>query len=540
MKSFLNRRGAETQRKTRPGLLFSAPLRLCGSILLLLACTAHAADPAALYQQHCASCHGPDRLGLMGPALFPENLERLKPAEAVKVITEGRAATQMAGFRDKLAPDDIAALAKWIATPVNPAPAWSQAQMLASRVVHFPPGSLPDKPVFAADPMNLFIVVEGGDHHVSVLDGDALTPIHRFQSRYALHGGPKFTPDGRYVFFASRDGWISKFDIWNLKTVAEIRAGINTRNLAVSDDGKFVMVANYLPRTLVVLDGDLKPLKTLEAKSLDGKEVSRVSAVYDAAPRHSFIAAMKDMPELWEISYDQEAPLVFDGFVHDYKMAEGMAKPGFLHPRRTRLEQPLDDFFFDQAYQNVMGAGRAGGSGQVVNLNARQKMASLDLPGMPHLGSGITWQRQGTTVMVSPNLKEGVLSVIDMKTWKTIAHIKTLGPGFFLRSHELSPYAWTDSMMSPKFKDTLQVIDKEKLEVVAQLTPEPGKTLAHVEFTRDGRYVLASLMELIENGGALIIFDAKTFKEVKRLPMNKPVGKYNVYNKVTRSEGTSH
>jgi hypothetical protein len=27
---------------------------------------------------------------------------------------------------------------------------------------------------------------------------------------------------------------------------------------------------------------------------------------------------------------------------------------------------------------------------------------------------------------------------------------------------------------------------------------------------------------------------------VKRIPMKKPVGKYNVYNKITRSEGTSH
>ena len=26
-----------------------------------------------LYQTHCASCHGADRLGGMGPALLPEN-----------------------------------------------------------------------------------------------------------------------------------------------------------------------------------------------------------------------------------------------------------------------------------------------------------------------------------------------------------------------------------------------------------------------------------------------------------------------------------
>jgi hypothetical protein len=66
---------------------------------------------------------------------------------------------------------------------------------------------------------------------------------------------------------------------------------------------------------------------------------------------------------------------------------------------------------------------------------------------------------------------------------------------------------------------------------------EPGKTLAHIEFTKDGRYALASVWEM---DGALIVYDATTLKEVKRLPMSKPVGKYNVWNKITRSEGTSH
>ena len=66
---------------------------------------------------------------------------------------------------------------------------------------------------------------------------------------------------------------------------------------------------------------------------------------------------------------------------------------------------------------------------------------------------------------------------------------------------------------------------------------EPGKTLAHIEFTRDGRYALASVWEM---DGALIVYDATTFKEVQRLPMSKPVGKYNVWNKISRSEGTSH
>jgi hypothetical protein len=76
--------------------------------------------------------------------------------------------------------------------------------------------------------------------------------------------------------------------------------------------------------------------------------------------------------------------------------------------------------------------------------------------------------------------------------------------------------------------------------MVAKISAEPGKTLAHVEFDRYGRYVLASLWERKQDGGAIIVYDAKTFKEIKRIAMDKPVGKYNLYNKITRSEGTSH
>jgi hypothetical protein len=120
-------------------------------------------------------------------------------------------------------------------------------------------------------------------------------------------------------------------------------------------------------------------------------------------------------------------------------------------------------------------------------------------------------------VMATPNLKEGLVTVIDMKDWSTVKTIPTLGPGFFMRSHENTPYAWTDSMMS-KGKDTLQVIDKRTLEKVAEVKTDPGKTLAHVEFTRDGKYVLASLWERKADGGALIVFDAATFKEAEAHP----------------------
>jgi hypothetical protein len=94
--------------------------------------------------------------------------------------------------------------------------------------------------------------------------------------------------------------------------------------------------------------------------------------------------------------------------------------------------------------------------------------------------------------------------------------------------------------MSKTGKDTLQVIDKRTLERVAEVKTDPGKTLAHIEFDRHGKVALASLWERQSDGGALIVLDAKTFKEIKRIPMDKPVGKYNLHNKITKSEGTSH
>lgn len=507
-------------------------------LTLLLAAAGAAADPGMerLYAEHCAACHGAQRLGGMGPALLPGNLERLRRPAAQQVIAEGRAATQMPGFAASLSGQEIARLTEYIYAPAPQPPVWGLEQIRASHALRHPPGTLPDTPAFSADPLNLFVVVETGDHHATVLDGDRLEPLARFATRYALHGGPKFSPDGRYVHFASRDGWITRYDLYNLTVVAEVRAGINTRNAAVSSDGRYVMVANYLPHTLVVLDAaTLQPLQVIPVADAGGR-TSRVSAVYDAAPRKSFVAALKDIPEVWEIPYGDDAPPVYRGLVHDYRMGEALAEPGKFAVRVTLLDDYLDDFFFDPSYAYVIGASRDGAGGQVVNLDVRRKITAVDLPGLPHLGSGITWEYQGRLVLATPNLRQGVVSVIDMKSWKTLKRIDTLGPGFFMRSHENTRYAWVDVFFGPD-KDALHVIDKASLEIVATLRPAPGKTAAHVEFTRDGRYALVSVWDM---DGALVVYDAESLAEVKRIPMKRPSGKYNVHNKITRSAGTSH
>ncbi len=58
-----------------------------------------------------------------------------------------------------------------------------------------------------------------------------------------------------------------------------------------------------------------------------------------------------------------------------------------------------------------------------------------------------------------------------------------------------------------------------------------------MEFDKTGAHAELSIWGV---DGAVIVYDTKTLKEVKRLKMSKPSGKYNVHNKINFEEGTSH
>lgn len=465
-----------------------------------------------LYSKHCAECHANNRYGSMGPALLPDNLERIKKSDALSITLKGRQATQMPGFESQIKAEEAQLLIDYLYRPLSEMPVWNIDDIQKSHKIQSDINNLSIKPQYKADPLNLFFVVELGDHHVTVLDGDKFEKLDRFPTAHALHGGIKYTPDGRYAFYSSRDGWINSYDVYNLKPIAEIRAGLNTRNIAVSADGKYVAVGNYLPHDVVILKAPtLEVIKVLPALT-SKNESSRVSAIYTARPRNSFVVALKDAPELFELDY-----------TNNFEM------------KRFTTVEPLDDFFFDQDYKNILGSSRKG-EGWVINLSESKPAKKVPLSGMPHLGSGISWMYKGKRVIAAPNLRENKISILDSVKWEILKEIPTEGPGFFLRSHEKTPYAWADVFLG-KNKDSVLLIDKRRLEITKTLQPAPGKTAAHVEFDRWGKYALLSIWE---DPGELLIIDTKTLKIKKRIPMRKPSGKYNIYNKTRLSEGTSH
>lgn len=104
------------------------------------------------------------------------------------------------------------------------------------------------------------------------------------------------------------------------------------------------------------------------------------SAVFHMPQRRTFVVAWPASGELWEIPLDRRAPPLFEGLVHDWRLGEGIATPGYLGIRRTMLGVPLPELTFADADASWL-AGLVGDEVRIVHLDVRRQIASLVLPG---------------------------------------------------------------------------------------------------------------------------------------------------------------
>ena len=203
-----------------------------------------------------------------------------------------------------------------------------------------------------------------------------------------------------------------------------------------------------------------------------------MSAVYQARPRDSFIAALKDVPEIWEIATDPNAPPVYSGLVHSHEKGMVEALPssqGLFALRRIEVPEPLDDFFFDPPYRNLIGSAREGKAAIVVNLTVGRDIKRLDMPGLPHLGSGIAWSWNGRPVMATPHLEGRQDQRARHAGLVADQGDRYAGAGLLhAQPRELRPMPGPTGCWARK-KDTMSIIDKRTLEIVRTVTPAPGQ-----------------------------------------------------------------
>lgn len=119
----------------------------------------------------------------------------------------------------------------------------------------------------------------------------------------------------------------------------------DSNNAASSVNNQYIINHDLVSNSLII--HSVKTNKQLiSIPVIDKKgEFSGIAAIHDASARNSFIATLKDSPEIWEINYQHPPPAGFGTWVHDYRKDSGEAVSRLFPIRRLVLSSALDDFF---------------------------------------------------------------------------------------------------------------------------------------------------------------------------------------------------
>ncbi len=525
-------------------------LVFCGSLLVGTSSVVSAQEPTLskeafahskkLYFQRCAGCHGVLRKGATGKNLEPENMKKLGQKRLEKIIAIGTEGG-MNNFDDLFNKEEIRDLATYIQMPAPPPAEMTLAEMKERWKVLIKPEDYPSKPQHNRNWENFFMVILRDAGKVGIIDGDKKEVVAKVDTGYAVHV-MKESSDGRFWYTQGRDGRMTKIDLWMNppKVVAETQIASDARDVAVSHYGewkdKYVIGGGYWPPHFVILDAKtMEPLKVVSTRgvNVDGEYVneSRVAAVYNTPNQPTWIVAVKELGQLWQVDYSDL----------DNLRIEQINTHKFLH-----------DGFFDPTQRYFQIAANASDRIEVMDSHTRKAVASIETGKKPHPGPGANWvDPKCGPVAGTVHLGEGKVTVWNNdpkdnpdKAWKICYKVETDGPGLFIRTHPNSEYVIADQTKhpEPEVQQSIQVISKKTREIVKTIrVTEQDKGLAvHTEFNKDGSEFWVSVW--VRGGkknwdkGEIVVYDSKTLEEKARIKgLETPTGKFNVYNRVNHN-----
>ena len=223
---------------------------------------------------------------------------------------------------------------------------------------------------------------------------------------------------------------------WRLRCRVPVEAPVHA--LAASPDGRWALVAYGQRLSLVDARGAV--VKTFEGSDLGRMRRGAATVLFSLPQRQSFFAAWPALGESWEISLDPDAAPLFDGLVHDYRMGEGMASPGYLGARRAPLGQPMPAFGFADRRVPWL-AGMQGDEAVVVHLDVRRRIAALRVPGANPAGAALRppSRGRGTIQWWLPAGHE--IHVFDTARWVRLATHTLPGPVLQLQATDETVWA---------------------------------------------------------------------------------------------------
>ncbi|RPI96590.1 MAG: hypothetical protein EHM39_10730, partial [Chloroflexi bacterium] len=471
-----------------------------------------------VYVDSCGGCHGPNREGATGPALIPERLTE-SDEFYFDVIHDGKPGTVMPAWGDLgMSEEEVWMLVGFMqGEPDAEAVQWEMDQIEESREVLVDESTLPTEPAHNGNLDNLLLVTEREARSIAVFDGDTHTLLGHIEASYRAHGYAFDPTSDRWAYNVGRDGWLFKIDLYTLQAVAQVRVGLDSRGLAISDDGQYIIVGNYIPATAVILNAQtLEPLRVIYTITTNPEGVqvqSRVAITSDVSPDlvgPYFLIGLKEAGQVWRIDWSNP-----DFPIETVESVGHILHDGFLSPDNTR-------FYIAAQTDNWMG---------VIDVETMELVEQIETGDTPHPGSGATWELNGVEYGATVHAGEGLVTVWDLETNAIVAKIPTSGPGLFIRSHPENPYVWADTMFAEQ-PNRIYVIDKETYEVVHII--EEGIQTLHPEFTVDGKYVYVSDWQ----GNVVRVYDGLTFEKVAEVGgVTTPTG---IFNTERRTETLGH
>jgi len=484
-----------------------------------------------LYADHCAVCHGADRGGYIGPALNSDQTE-LTQAQIKSRIREGGATTLMPQhptWPGKLSTRKMNLLASLIAQRPKQSMSWGLNDIRDSlEVLVADESTLPNKPTYKIKNLDDLMAImargrfaAGDKAKVVFFDGRTNKKIGEVATDFAPHLMDFHPKQERWAYVRDDAGYILKIDLYSLKIVRKIRAGLNGTSLAVSRDGRYLAAGSFVPNTAVILDAlTLKPLKLIELRGInpDGKMVEADSGMITSTPfADVFVIALEQAGQVWIMDLN---------------------KPDMPITKITNVGRHLHDAFLSPDGRYVVVSSYDDNINAVIDLAKRRIVKKIPAGCQPHLGSGAVVRSQGRLLGIGTNIgsqscKSYEITVFDMDTFEVVKRIPVLGPTESPAAHPKAPYIVVDIVGTGPNANKIQFIDKKTLKVAKTLTV--SGTLGHShfpEYTARGDYLYVSSSvggDRIAgyDGDRLVIYDAHSLKKVKTVSMEVPAGVFS-------------
>ena len=351
---------------------------------------------------------------------------------------------------------------------------------------------------------DLGVVIERATGSIQVVETSGRTRLGRVAGLGDLsHASVNYSRDARYAYVFGRDGGLTKVDMLKMRIVKRVMQSGNSIGGAISQDGRLIAVANYVPGGVKVFDAaTLDLVADIPAVDAAGKP-SKVVGLVDA-PGNRFVFSLFEAGEIWVADLRQPARPALMKFT-------AIGKEPYDAMITADGRYYLAGLFGEDGLALLDLWNVPAGVKRVLGGYGRGEQA-LPVYKMPHLEG---WAATGNELLV-PAVGRHEVQVVDNATWIESGRIPVYGQPVFVVARPDNRQVWVNFAFP--HNEVVQVIDVASRTIVKTL--KPGKGVLHMEFTPRGEQVWLSVRD--EN--RIEIYDSESFAKVGEIPADHPSG----------------